>query len=79
MEWLNHVSCGSCLVYAPERRDGGEVGQRSRKTCYAVKQSNEDLIAKIAAHVGNHRSENGIQCSHGKDATLVPMPGAHHF
>ena len=74
MRLLDYVFCGSCLVYVPMGREGGEVGQRSRTTCFAVKQGNEGLIAKIAAYVGNRRGENGVRCLHGEETTLVPMP-----
>ena len=76
MKLLDYVFCGSCLVYIPKSSDGGEVGKRSRKNCYAVKQGNEDLIARIAAYIGKRGEGQGLQCFHGEETTLVPMPGS---
>ena len=79
MELLSEVYFSSCLVCLPKLSGGGELGQKSRRICYAVKQGEEGLVGKIAAHIGHRRSEAAVRCLLGEDTALVPMPGAHHF
>lgn len=57
-------------------RDGGDRGKGSR--CYrcAVKRGDEASIAKIAAHIGRHRDNNGIHGVLGEDVDTVVTSGA---
>lgn len=74
MVLLREVFCGSCLVYLPQGRGGGERGKKSQAYCYAIKRGERASIAKIAAHIGRQRMEDGIHEVLGEDAALVPMP-----
>ena len=74
MDLLRDVYCGSCLIYLPQGRGGGDRGKKSQDYCYAVKRGEEASIAKIAAHIGRRRNKNGIHGVLGEDAALVPMP-----
>ena len=79
MDLLRDVYCGSCLIYLPQGRGGGDRGKKSQDYCYAVKRGEEASIAKIAAHIGHHRNENGIDGVLGEDVALVPMPRSAPF
>ena len=74
MTLLRHVWCGCYLAYLPKWGGGGELGERSRRFCYAVKRGDEGKISGIAKHVRHHRNENGVRKVLGPDAALVPMP-----
>lgn len=74
MELLRDVYCGSCLIYLPQGRGGGDIAKRSQGYCYAVKRGESAIIAKIAAHIARRRNEDGICDVLAEDAALVPMP-----
>ena len=76
---LRDVYCGSCLVYQPQGRGGGDRGKKSQDYCYAVKRGDRASIAKIAAHIARHRNKDGIDGVLGNDAVLVPMPRSAPF
>ena len=73
MELLREGRCGSYLAYLP--RGGGDLGERSRKFCYALKRGDEATISGVAAHLGRHRDHAGVSEIVSADAALVPMPG----
>ena len=79
MDLLRDVYCGSCLIYLPQGRGGGDRGKKSQDYCYAVKRGEEASIAKIAAHIGRHRNKYGIHGVLGEDVVLVPMPRSAPF
>ena len=79
MDLLRDVYCGSCLIYLPQGRGGGDRGKKSQDYCFAVKRGEEASIAKIAAHIGRHRIKNGIDGVLGEDVALVPMPRSAPF
>ena len=73
MELPREVRCGSYCVYLP--RGGDDLGEKSRKFCYALKRGDDDLISRLATHIGRHRDNVGVSELLGADAALVPMPG----
>ena len=79
MDLLRDAYCGSCLIYLPQGRGGGDRGKKSQDYCYAVKRGEEASIAKIAAHIGRHRNKYGIHGVLGEDVALVPMPRSAPF
>ena len=74
MTVLSHAWCGCYLTYLPKWGGGGELGERSRRFCYAVKRGDAGKVSRIAEHVGHHRNENGVREVLGPNAVLVPMP-----
>ena len=45
MNLLRDAYCGSCLVYLPQGRGGGDRGKQSQGCRYAVKRGEEASIA----------------------------------
>ena len=74
MGLLRDAYCGSCLIYLPQGRGGGDRGKKSQGYCFAVKRGESEIIAKIAAHIASRQNEEGIRGVLGEDAALVPMP-----
>ena len=74
MDLLNVVWCGSYLAYLPQRRGGGDRGEKSRRWCYALKQGKQSAISTIAGHIGRHPGDPGVDGVLGGDVTLIPMP-----
>lgn len=74
MGLLRDAYCGSCLIYLPRGRGGGDRGKKSQGYCDAVKRGDSEMIAKIAAHIASRQHQDGIRGVLGEDAALVPMP-----
>ena len=74
MGLLPEALCVSPLVYVPQGRGGGDVGDRSRSFCAAVKQGDETFISRLAANLRLHTERSVVADALGEDVALVPMP-----
>lgn len=74
MDLLKNALCGSYFAYLPKGRGGGELGDKSRRWCDALKQGKSSAISKLAKHVGRHPDDPGVRDVLGSDVVLVPMP-----
>ena len=78
MRLLPEAECGSALVYVPKWRGGGELGQKPRDICNAVKRGDEGSVDRLASYIVKHMAKypenQGVSDVLAEDAVLVPMP-----